>query len=415
MLATATLGLTACTGSGADLGSGEANTVSGDLAAGIDETIESAMQQSGSTAAIVGVWTADGGEYVRSYGDEELDPNHHIRGAQATQPVVCALLLDLAASGDIDLDREVSQDLTRQVGIEGVTYRQLCQAKSGLADFKGAFTDINANNPIRPFPDRELLAEAIVRSPESWPGLDVHISDANAVLLARTLRVDTGESLSDLLDNHVFSKADMDSSYFPAGGELTPQGASMEGYTYPKSGGDPVCDVDPVAVPEVSPTMLGGAGGTVTTVTDLKNFYESYLGGEFGGDEFSGLVTETTPTKNPERDDDGEPIVEEGEEDAEPDPATRQWGFGLENYGSLYGYSGAITGTLTAAYHDPEAQFTVVVSLNNSTAGAPFTRYLGLELSSIAAESGAGFETPWTAEDRAEQRAERAVCQSDED
>lgn len=411
LLAVAALGLSACSGSGAGITSAAADSVSDGLSGGIDEAVETAMQLSRSSTAIVGVWSADSGEYVRSYGDEELDPSARIRAGQASQPVVCALVLDLAARGNLDLDREVSRDLTRQVGIEDITYRQLCNAKSGLADFKKAYADIFVNNPTRPWAERELLSEAIVHSPKSWPGLNVHVADTNALLAARALHVRSDADLADLLKDHVFEQANMDSSYFPGGRDLTIGDRAMQGTTFPRSGGDPVCDVDPVEVTEVSSSMLAGAGGTVTTVTDLKNFYESYLGGQFGGEEFSGLVTETTPTKNPKRDKNGDPV--ETEEEEEPDPAAREWGFGIEKVGPLYGQSGAITGTMTAAYTDPESGLTVVVALNNSSAGAPFAKALAFQLASIAGENGAGQEMPWTAEDQVKKLEKRAVCQTE--
>ena len=164
LLAAATLGLTACTGNGGALGAAEANTVDAGLATRIDEAVSSAMTQSGSTAAIVGVWTGSAGDYVRAYGDG-VAANAAIRGAQATQPVMCALLLELVDDGVVALDREVSQDVTRQVGIEGITYGQLCTAQSGLADFKGRVSDIFVNNPTRPWSDRELLAQGLAQSP----------------------------------------------------------------------------------------------------------------------------------------------------------------------------------------------------------------------------------------------------------
>ncbi len=399
----AALGLTACTGGGPLSSSGDVNTVEESLAGRIDEAISTAMEQSRSTQAIVGVWGSDDGDYVRAYGSDEIDGGSLIRGAQATQPVMCALLLELSATSDLDLDREVSKDLTRQVGIEGVTYRQLCDMRSGLADFKSGYLDIFANNPARYWPEQELIAQGLVDSPLPWPGLDMHQSDTNVALLSRALRVRTGGEAQELLSEHVFGKAGMGSSYFPSLASTTIQGSTMTGLTYPSSGGAPVCDVEPVEVPEVSPSMLSGAGATVTTASDLKTFYEQYIGGAFGG-ENAKVVTETLPTQNPERDAEGNPTTE-------PDPSGRQWGFGVEKEGPLYGRSGAITGTLTAAYHDPETGYSVVVSLNNSSAGANFVKALAFELAAISAEAGSGPELPWTAEDQAAKLAEGAICQ----
>src|SRR5690606_20182862 len=111
-----------------------------------------AMQYSGSTSAVVGVWDASGA-YVHGYGD--VAAGAPIRAAQASQPVMCALLLELAADGTVALDRLVSEDIPRQIGLDGITYGQLCSATSGLADFKATpLRDIFTNNPTRAWSDR---------------------------------------------------------------------------------------------------------------------------------------------------------------------------------------------------------------------------------------------------------------------
>ena len=397
------LALTACTGSGGISGGGNADSLDKSVSGSIDGAIETAMQLSGSTEAIVGVW--DGGEnaYVHGYGNENLDGGSRIRAAQATRPVVCALLLDLVEQGRVTLDREVSKDLTRQSGIEGVTYGQLCDMRSGIADFKGAFADIFANNPTRFWPEQELLAEGLAHSPLPWPGKDFNQSDTNAVLLARALKVRTGQDINDLLEDHVFSRAGMRSSDYDVEAK-TLRGTTMTGLTYPSAGGAPVCDAAPVEVPEVSPTMLAGAGATVTTVNDLKKFYDSYLGGEFGGKDNAKLTLEGQLTQNPKRDEQGEPTEE-------VDPEGRQWAFGSEKVGPLYGNAGGMTGTLTAAYQDPESGYTVIVSLNNSSAGAEFVKNLALQLAAISSEGGVGPALTWTAEQKAEDVAKGAICQ----
>lgn len=402
------LGLTACTSGDGEVSDATANTI-GDAATGIEEAVTAAMGWSGSTSAIVGVWKGDDAAYVQSFGDG-VTANSAIRGAQATQPVLCAALLDLVAAGKLSLDREVVKDIPRQVGIDGITYGQLCTDTSGLGDFKAGFTDIFANNPARPWPDRELLAQGLARSPRSWPGLDVHISDTNAVLLGRALHQVTDDGLPGLLKKHVFQKAGMRSSFYPSDPlNQTSLKDGMIGYTYPISGGDPVCDVEPTEVAEVSPSMLAGAGATVTTVSDLKNFYEHYLDGTFGADS-PALITDAVSTINPKRDENGDPVEDAEEPTDKQKAAERFWGFGLEKIDSLYGMSGSMTGTITAAYHDPESGFSVVVALNNSTAGAGFARTLALQLAAIAGE-----ETSVSAEDRGAALEAAAVCQSDED
>lgn len=407
LLAAVALALTGCTGGGGLGGSGDVNSVDAGLATSIDDAVANAMQLSGSTSAIVGVWSGSG-DYVHAYG-EGVTANSPIRAAQTSQAVMCALLLDLVNTGDIKLDRKVSKDLSRQVGLDDITYGQLCDATSGLADFKtAAITDIFANNPTRPWSDRELLAQSLPHSPLYVPGTQQNISDTNSLLLARALRQNTGTSIPQLLEDRVFSPSGMGNSSYPSepATQTSLPSNGMTGLTYPTSGGAPVCTVpgeaegetvavEPVEVPKVSPSMLEGAGATVSTITDLKNFYERYLAGEFAEGSAERITTLSAPEPAPPA---------EGEE--APAAPVDGWTFGIEKQGSLYGRSGAITGTISAAYHDPAGKFSVVVALNNSSAGAAFARAFAFQLAAI---SGANVE--WSAEDQAAALTERAVCQ----
>lgn len=414
LLTVAALSLTACSNGTSSSGNASVNTVDPNFAANVDTIITNALQQSGSTAAIVGVWTP-AGDYVTSYG-EGINTNSQIHGAQTTQPALCAILLDLVDQGTLELERAVSEDLPRQAGIEGVTYKQLCTQTSGIANFSSAFAEINANNPTRPWNDRELLAEGLALSPLPWPGIDVNVSDTNALLLARALHNVTGSSVKDLLQTRVYNPANMGSTTYPediyAATALPAPG--MNGLTYRSSGNAPQCDVGVVDAANISPSMLNTAGASVTTVTDLKNFYESYLGGQFGGEQ-AALITEVLPTAIPFRGADGLPLSDSEEALARlaeyENPNGQKWGFGIEKTQALYGRSGAITGTMTASYHDPSTGFSVVVTLNNSSAGANFARLLAFNIAAAAKEAGNGPDVTWSTEELNGQLAAAAVCQ----
>ncbi|WP_232299691.1 serine hydrolase domain-containing protein [Leucobacter komagatae] len=401
MLAIVGLTLTACTGSNAGSGNSDQSTVSPEIATSIDDAVANALALSGSTEAVVGVWQGDDAAYVRGFGDG-VSAATKFRGAQASQPVVCALLLDAVGRGELSLGRKVSEDLPRQAGIQDVTYGQLCDQTSGLADFKAGFTDRFANNPTRPWPEQELLANGLASSPLPWPGANVYLSDTNAVLLDRAIRLNTRDDSAELLKRHVFEPAGMAATSYPTnfGSTELPEG-SLKPLTYPASGGAAVCEAGVTEVSALSPSMMRGAGATLTTVTDLRDFYTKFLSGGFGDEKTSQVVTEFQPAKNPERDEAGEPTTE-------PDTEGRQIGFGVEKVGPLVGRSGAMTGSLTAAYSDPATGLTVVVALNNSSAGAGFAQALAFQLAALT-----GAELPWSADDQGARLTELAVCQGE--
>lgn len=402
MLAVAALSLTGCTNNDEVASQGDVNTVSEELATSIDEAIEAALTYSGSTEAVVGVWKGDDA-YVRGYGDG-VSGSTKFRAAQASQPVMCALLLTLADEEGFSLDREINKDITRLSGIEDITYEQLCTHTSGVRDFKRGLGDIFVNNPTRGWPEQELIANGLASGKLAWPGLDVHLSDTNPLLLDRALRLHTGESTSDLLSEKVFEPTGMGHTSYPRSfSATTPPNDSLQPLAYGSSGGKAVCETGALEIEELSPSSMRGAGSTITTVTDLKEFYDAYLSGTFGGESLGDRATEGLLKQNPKRDENGEPTEE-------VDPEGEQIIFGgMEKIGSFYGRSGSIPGTMTAAYTDPESGITVVVALNNSSAGAGFAKQLAFQLAALTG----GESTPWNAEEQASKLAEAAICQVD--
>src|SRR5690625_4900236 len=106
IVAVAALGLTACSANDLEAQDDNSQTLSGSVQTQIDEAVANAMQWSGSTQAVIGVWTGSG-DYVRGYASEgasDVDANTLFRGAQVTQPALCALLLDMVDSGELSLD-----------------------------------------------------------------------------------------------------------------------------------------------------------------------------------------------------------------------------------------------------------------------------------------------------------------------
>ena len=404
MIAVSALVLTGCTSSEVIPFDDNADSLSGDLTTQITDAVTAGMALSKSTQAVVGVWSADG-ELVEGFATEgapgDFDANALFRGAQTTQPVMCALLLDMVNTGEVKLDREVAQDLPRQTGIGDVTYRQLCDGTSGLADFKPNIQDIYVTNPTRTWATGELIAESLVQDELSWPGLDVHRSDANAVLLGRALAVVASTDLDELLLERVFLPAGMNSTSYPEDEQFTVPGDNVLTGTAYLPG--PQCDADPVDLAEQSSTMLGAAGATFTNAGDLKRFYESYLSGAFGGTDAS-IITETRSTTNPERDENGEPT-------SEPEESFTHRGFGVIQLGPLWGFDGALPGTISTAWHNPDTGFTVVVALNNSTAGAGFATTLARQIAAIMGEAG----DAWTVDEMAETLAALEVCPAEED
>jgi D-alanyl-D-alanine carboxypeptidase len=399
LISSSVLVLSGCTAGSAEVETEAGKPMSDQTASALQSVLETALDQTGASQIMVGVWAPWEGDFVQGVtsNGSTLSIDTQFRAAQSSQAVVCAALLSAVDDGALSLKRKVSKDLPRQVGIDDITYGQLCEGTSGLADFKKGFEESFANNPARIWPDRELLAAGIVRSPLSAPGAEFHRSDTNSLLLGRALSLALEQPLADILRERVFAPAGMNRSSYPAATSLTLSNSDFVGSNYPLVKNQLQCDAL-TEVPNVSNSMLGGAGGSVTTVTNLRDFYAKYLSGELVGQDNQGLIMKTLPIT---------PASEDSEASIE------QWGFGLMNIGPLWGDAGSITGTLSAAFHDPISGYSVVVAINNSSAGATFAQNLALKLTSVVAENAPGTlaDLPWDDAAITEALSTGAVCQ----
>lgn len=397
--------LSGCSGDGGSTHVIPETTLSSTSTSQIDDAVKAAMSSDMATEAVIGVWSPSG-DYVNTFtngSDRDFDAAALFRAAQTNQPILCALVLAQVEAGELSLDREVSRDIPRQTGIGDVTYRQLCDGTSGFPDFKKKYQKIYLENPTRPWSQGQLIAESLIHKQLSWPGLDVHRSDSPAVILAHALSVRTVDSFDNLIAETVFEPAQMYNTTIQRGSQTTiPSDNSLSGVGLLPG---PNCEAGLQDYSEVSPSILDYAGNTISTVTDIKNFYEHYLSGTFGGEKGLSLIKDVKPRENPKRDEEGNPV----EESADSEEQTSFIGFGILKEGPLWGYNGSLPGSSTAAWHNPDTGLTIVVALNSSAAGSSIASLLAQQIAAIVGEPN----LPWDAEAKALAIAEAAVCQEE--
>ena len=371
------------------------------------DAVTAAMAKAQASGAIVGVWAPWAGNWVEGIGATEpggstppsVDATFRVGTAGAS--MTCAVLLRLVDEGRVGLDDPLDEYLTRQPGIEGITLRQLCQNNSGIADYVGPLRGTFIDNPTRLWPATELIANGLVRSPLAPAGQAYSASSTGYLLLGRALRAETSSEWDALYRDQLFAPAGLSATSFPSARELELADGALSGYAYALDGGGaPRCDVLET-VPRLSNSMLEVAGGQVSTVTDLKRYLELLLDGALLSEESTAELTATIPV-------------------AADAPAWRSMGLGVMQLGPLYGTSGWIPGTLTSMYHDPASGLTIVVALNNSSAGTDFVEALALQLASISAElpaasggtGGAAVAAmPWAEQEQIDRMNAGAVCQ----
>ena len=382
-----------------------------DTVAALDAALADGIALSGASGAIAGAWVPWAGRWLASPGTigAQLDPETGraagggpletgmtFRIGTQTTAMTCTVLLALVEEKRVGLDDPVAQYLTRQPGIDGITLRHLCQQTSGVGQLQLDAQFVS--NPTRPWPPLELVSSGLGAARTGPPGRVWSRSDAGIHLLGMALQAATGDDWATLYDRYVFGPLGLTDTAYPGATELSLPGPHPHGWTtVTDAAGKPDC-TRMLDITRLSPSIAGVAGGVVSTLGDLRTWSQALAAGTLVDAAMADEQWTTVPEAGM--------------------PYWRSYGLGAERLGPLRGAAGEIPGYLSATLTDPQSGMTVVVMVNDSSAGAEFALDLALRLAAIAAAAAAeddqqpapALSLPWTADDAAASMREKAVC-----
>lgn len=394
--------LSACTSTaGAKLPEQQKGGFDGDVEKRLSAAITDAMTLADASAGFAGVWAPWAGSWTTAQGTtkrggtQPVSADMRFRVGQNTTPMTCTVLLQLVDEGEVGLDDPLTTWLPGLVGVEGVTLRELCQDTSGIGDYVAQLNPEFLMNPTRQWPALELASDGIAMQRVGKPGEKWGRSSTNAVLLGMALQNATSRSWQDLYKKYIFDKLGMTASSLPESAQFTVPGPHAAGYSAGLDGAGAIVCEPMRDVSSMSPSQGWTAGGVVSTVSDMKAFGQALASGS--------LLSEKSHAAQA----DGIAIGQSWE----------RYGLGMQLLGPLRGSSGAVPGYLSAVYTDPASGLTIVVALNNSTAGPGFAQLLAQRLASIvsktpAKEKGAKVvaSLPWSEQQTVDALTKAAPC-----
>lgn len=369
-----------------------------------DAALAQAMQFSGATGAIAGVWAPWAGSWESAPGTTATDGMKmstamHFRLGTNTTAMTCTVLLKLVDKKVVALDDPVSEYLPNEAGIDGMTLRQLCQNTGGIGDYRGALIGQFVNNSERVWPPLELLSNGLPLKRSGEPGAAYATSNTGFILVGLAIKAATGKNWQDLYKQYLLEPLGMSGTSYPGPEDLKIPGQHPHGYAYALGAKNALqCDalLDETSL---SNSMYGVAGGMISTLDDTKHLVETVAGGKLLAPETSQAQWETVPV-------------------SEKAAEWQGYGLGVEQLGPLRGSAGEIPGFLSVMLNDPASGLSIVVVLNNSSAATSFVRYLGEQLAAIAVDAPATVSgaaevptLPWSEDDAVAGLMPLAVCQ----
>ncbi|WP_119696001.1 serine hydrolase domain-containing protein [Microbacterium halotolerans] len=365
----------------------------------IDAAVTKAMQASGATGGIVGVWAPWGGEYVAGLGStaieggEDVTADMTFRIGDVTRAMTCDVLYGLAADGQLEVTDSVTQYVQNLAGSEDITLQQLCDSTSGIGSSEAKVLINWVRTPEREWDPRELAARGLIAA-GGTPGAKFRDSDAGYLLLGEALRHATGEAPADLLDEYVTEPYGLGSTFLPSPTAATPGTNYLPGYRSSTEDAENGCTA-PTEFSKASSSVGYTDSGVVSTIEDLGRYGQLLALGAAEDDEG--------------RFDHALPVYSDG-------ASWYQYGGGVYQAGPLIGQEGATLGYATSVWADPSSGLTVAVVLNNSRSDSAAAK-VGRQIAAIASRAPAadGFEQPeiglpWSAEGYDKQITDDAIC-----
>ncbi|MFD0360253.1 serine hydrolase domain-containing protein [Nocardia sp. GCM10030253] len=213
----------------------ETSRVDNSEAARIVVTARGKLAELGLSAAVFGVWRGDDEIVLGALGGSPLGisatPDMRLRVGQPMEPMLSTVLLQLDKAGVVRLDEPIAKWVPDFPRADKITPRMLANSTTGIADYvtDPEFLKRFYANPMLGWTSREILELANSRPPLFEPGTNWAYAHSDLVLLGVVLEKATGQSLGDLLEQHILDPLGMHQSQVV----LTPQITEpiLHGYT----------------------------------------------------------------------------------------------------------------------------------------------------------------------------------------
>jgi D-alanyl-D-alanine carboxypeptidase len=319
-----------------------------DVKGQLDATVQQLLQETNVPGVTVGIWTHDGGQYVRSFGvadkntGQRMTPDLFMRIGSETKTFTVTALLELVDEGKVGLDDPIGKYIGGVPNGDKITLRELAGMRSGLFNYSQDpdFFKALTSDPRRHFSPQELLGYSFKHPVMFPPGKEFYYCNTNLILLGLVVEKESGLTLGDYIQNNIFDPAGMNDTSFPPGAEF-PQ-PHAQGYT------DQTADGKVEDTAGWNPSWAWAAGAMISKLDDLRSWARTVATGEFpdGKIMISPAIQKQRLTTPPT-----------------PIPGTG-YGLGIFNVQGWIGHNGSLPGYESLTVYMPSAQATLVVLLN---------------------------------------------------
>ncbi|MGW0807688.1 serine hydrolase domain-containing protein [Nonomuraea sp. NPDC002799] len=234
-----------------------------------------------------GEWVGTAG--VRKLGSAAKPPADGLfRLGSSTKPFTATLVLRLVAQGKIKLDTPVAGYLSPYKLDRRITVRMLLQHTSGVYNYTGELDADGTFVPgiiapgkdlvekrLRSYRQEDLVRFALSKRARFEPGTGWSYSNTNYTLAQLLIEKITGHSYAEELKRQILRPLGLKHTVAPSTQTGIPGPHAHGYYRYEDAGQWKVVDVT-----RQNPTILGAAGGMISTTEDLHTFFSALNSGK---------------------------------------------------------------------------------------------------------------------------------------
>ncbi|MFI8895415.1 serine hydrolase domain-containing protein [Streptomyces paradoxus] len=300
-----------------------------------------------------GIWSATAGVGNLRTGAPRSAQDHYRAGSVA-KTFVATVVLQLEAEGELSLDDTVEKWLpgvVRGNGHDGsrITVRQLLNHTSGIFDvlrdrgFQQRYMTAEGflEHRFDELTPEELLAYALRNERSFEPGESWGYSNTNYVLAGMLIEKVTGHSYADEIRHRIIEPLDLDETSLPSKRVTLPRPGSRAYAKLAPTATGPTYDVT-----ELNPTIAGAGGGIVSDSADLTRFYSALLRGRLLPPRQLTEMKSTYPVRE------------------KKSYGLGLWAYELDCGMTVWGHTGDIHGSSTAAFTTDDGRHSVAVNFN---------------------------------------------------
>jgi len=311
----------------------------------LDSTIAGVMQDKNLPGVLVVVSAPRQGEYVSAQGAANLDTgaepqtNDRFRIGSVTKTFVATAILQLVDQGKLSRSDTLSKWYPDFPNADEITIDDLLRMRSGIPDYWDEETlKQYYDNPFQNVTNEDIIEATAAKADQfEPPDQETVYMDTNYNILGAILEKVSGNDIATQIDRGITGPLGLDNTFYPTNNELP---GNLHGYGLdPQSG-----EFEDKTI--LNPAPADGAGAMISDLSDLGVWARALYNGD--------LLNPETQQARLE--------IQRGEGVSE----SSGYGEGIAKLGKLWGHGGTISGFSTDMWYMPEADATIVVSVNRS-------------------------------------------------